>query len=61
MNSDYFFRGTIKHNEIEIKPDASVLRSWPKWAGPPSQKDLENCTITLEALSDNFEKPLQDR
>lgn len=58
MNSDYFFRGTIKHNEIEIKPDVSVLRSWPKWAGPPSQKDLENCTITLEALSDNFKKPL---
>jgi hypothetical protein len=48
MNTDYFFRGVIKDKRIEIKPDVSVLRSWPKWAGPPSKKDLENCTITLK-------------
>jgi hypothetical protein len=60
MNSDYFFLGTIKQNQIEIKPDVSVLRSWPKWSGPPSQKDLENCLITLEAISDDSEKRLKD-
>lgn len=53
MNSDYFFRGALRPNEIEIKPDAAVLSSWPRWARPPSQMDLENCTITLEVLPDN--------
>ena len=52
MNSDYFFLGRIKNKQIEIKPDASVLRSWPRWAGPPSKKDIENCIITLEAISE---------
>jgi hypothetical protein len=47
MNSDYFFRGTIKNDTIEIQPDVSVLQSWPKWANPPSQQDLETCIVTL--------------
>jgi hypothetical protein len=51
MNSDYYFRGTIEQGRIELKPDVSVLRSWPNWAGPPRQKDLENCTVTLEGIS----------
>ncbi len=60
-NSDYFFVGTIKAKQIEIKPDVSVLRSWPYWANPPKQKDLEDCVITLEAISDDSEKRLEDR
>ncbi|WP_305910376.1 tetratricopeptide repeat protein (plasmid) [Methylomarinum sp. Ch1-1] len=51
MNSDYFFRGEIKDQAIVIKPNLSVLDKWPKWAGPPSRSDLENCTITLKPLS----------
>lgn len=53
FNSDYFFRGDIKEQEIVIKPILLVLDTWPDWAGPPSQSDLENCTITLKALSSN--------
>lgn len=56
MNSDYFFVGWIKDKEIELKPSLSVLRSWPQWAGPPSREALENCTITLEPLSEDFGK-----
>lgn len=51
MNSDYFFRGEIQDHVIVIKPNLSVLDTWPKWAGPPSRSDLENCTITLKLLS----------
>ena len=51
MNSDYLFRGEIKDQVIVIKPNLSVLDRWPKWAGPPSRSDLENCTITLKPLS----------
>src|SRR5574338_189022 len=51
MNSDYFFRGEIQDQVIVIKPNLSVLDTWPKWAGPPSRSDLENCTITLKPLS----------
>lgn len=47
MNSDYFFRGIITDENIQIKPHESVLRSWPKWADPPSRSDLEKCTILL--------------
>jgi hypothetical protein len=50
MNSDYFFRGEIKDNVIVFKPDVSVLRSWPRWAKPPSRSDLEACVVTLERL-----------
>ena len=49
-NSDYYFRGEIRDNVIVFKPDLSVLRTWPKWANPPSQKDLEDCVVTLERL-----------
>ncbi len=49
-NSDYFFRGDIKKNLITFKPDVSVLKTWPKWANPPSRKNLEKCIITLERL-----------
>jgi len=49
-NSDYFFRGEIKSNVIVFKPDVSVLKTWPKWANPPSRKDLEKCVITLERI-----------
>ncbi len=51
MNSDYLFRGELKDQTIFIKPDPKVLDTWPKWAGPPSRRDLENCTITLTPLS----------
>ena len=51
MNSDYYFRGLIKDNNIQIRPDISVLGSWPKWANPPKRKDLEKCTITLVPLT----------
>lgn len=51
FNSDYFFRGDIKDQAIVIKPILLVLDTWPDWAGPPSRADLENCTITLKALS----------
>ncbi len=49
-NSDYYFWGEIRDNVIVFKPDLSVLRTWPKWANPPSQKDLEDCVVTLERL-----------
>jgi len=47
MNSEYFFRGDISSDEIIIRPDVAVLRAWPKWAGPPKKKDLEDCMISL--------------
>ena len=50
MNSDYFFQGEIKDQVIVLKPDVSVLNTWPKWANPPSRNDLDNCTVTLERL-----------
>ena len=49
-NSDYYFRGEIKDNVIVFKPDLSVLRTWPKWANPPSPSDLEDCVVTLERI-----------
>lgn len=53
MNSDYFFQGEIQDHVVVIKPNLSVLDTWPKWAGPPSRSDLEGCTITLTPLSAN--------
>jgi len=47
-NSDYYFRGQFNNDVIEIKPDVSVLKTWPKWANPPSRSDLEKCVITLK-------------
>jgi hypothetical protein len=61
MNTGYYFEGKIKNKQIEIKPNVSVLRSWPEWAGPPAQNDIENCTITLEAISVDSNKPLDNR
>ena len=49
-NSSYDFKGEIKDQVIVLKPDVSVLNTWPKWAKPPSRDDLENCTVTLERL-----------
>jgi hypothetical protein len=51
MNSDYFFQGEIKNQAIVIRPNLSVLNTWPKWADPPTQSALENCTITLKPVS----------
>lgn len=51
MNSDYFFRGEIQNQAIVIKPNLSVLDSWPTWASPPRRSDLENCIITLKPSS----------
>ena len=50
MNSEYYFQGAIKDHAIVLKPNISVLNTWPKWASPPSRGNLENCTITLECL-----------
>jgi hypothetical protein len=61
MNSGYYFQGEIKNRQIVIKPNASVLRSWPQWAGPPDQNDIDNCVITLEAISDDTKKSLNKR
>ena len=47
-NSDYYFRGKFNNGVIEIRPDVSVLNTWPKWANPPSRSDLEECVITLK-------------
>ncbi len=52
-NSDYFFRGEIKGKKIVLKPELSVLAGWPKWAGPPLEQDLRECTITLEPRKGN--------
>jgi head-tail adaptor len=49
-NSDYYFRGEIKNKVIVFRPDVSVLNTWPKWAKPPSRRDLEECIITLERI-----------
>jgi hypothetical protein len=61
MNSGYYFQGDIKNKQIVLKPSASVLRSWPEWAGPPSKNDIDNCVITLEAISDDSNKSHKDR
>ena len=50
MNSDFYFLGEIRDRVIVLKPDVSVLKTWPKWANPPSQSDLEGCIVTLERL-----------
>lgn len=50
-NSDYYFKGEVRDNIIVFKPDLSVLRTWPKWAGPPDRKDLEDCAVTLERIA----------
>ena len=50
MNSEFYFLGEIRDRTILLKPDVSVLKTWPGWANPPSQSDLEDCTITLERL-----------
>ncbi len=47
-NSDYFFRGEVNNSMIVIRPEVSVLKTWPKWANPPTRKDLEDCIITLK-------------
>jgi hypothetical protein len=49
-NSDYYFRGDFNNDVIVIKPDVSVLRTWPKWANPPSLRDLEECSVTLKRI-----------
>lgn len=50
MNSDFYFLGEIRDRVIVLKPDVSVLKTWPRWANPPSQSDLEDCIVTLERL-----------
>lgn len=50
MNSDFYFLGEIRDRVIVLKPDVSVIETWPRWARPPSRSDLENCIVTLEHL-----------
>ena len=50
-NSDFYFLGEIRDRTIVLKPDVSVLKTWPGWANPPSQSDLENCVVKLERHS----------
>ena len=50
MNSDFYFLGEIRDRVIVLKPDVSVIETWPRWARPPSRSDLENCIVTLERL-----------
>lgn len=50
MNSDFYFMGEVKDRVIVLKPDVSVLKTWPGWARPPSRSDLEDCMVTLERL-----------
>ena len=52
-NEDYYFRGEIKGEDIVIKPDLSVLATWPKWALSLREKDLRKCVITLEPRKGN--------
>ncbi|NIN36194.1 MAG: hypothetical protein GTO60_14290, partial [Gammaproteobacteria bacterium] len=58
INSSYFFRGQVKNKQIIIKPDPSVLETWPNWAGPPSRKDLKKCKITLDKVGIE-QKPIE--
>ena len=51
-NSDYSLVGEIEDSRIVVKPDDSVLDTWPQWANPPKREDLNNCTITLQVSSD---------
>lgn len=47
-NSDFGFRGTVKPNEITVRPDINrILASWPSWIKSPNRADLSGCTITL--------------
>ena len=50
-NSDFYFLGEIRDRTILLKPDVSVLKTWPGWANPPSQSDLELCVVKLERHS----------
>ncbi len=50
MNSDYFLDGRLRAGRIEIKPRLDVLNGWPKWAGPPKRRDMENCRLVLERV-----------
>jgi hypothetical protein len=47
FNSDYFIEGEGFGDRIELKPNLNVLKSWPKWAGPPKKRDLERCKLVL--------------
>lgn len=51
MNSSYFYYGKMTDQGIVFKPDPKVLKSWPKWANPPSLNDIQNCSITFETES----------
>ena len=50
-NSDYSLVGEIEDGKIVVKPDDSVLDTWPQWADPPKREDLRNCTATLQVSS----------
>ena len=50
MNSDFYFIGEIRDRIILLKPDVSVLKTWPGWANPPSQSDLKDCIVKLKRL-----------
>ena len=47
LNSEFLFRGEATATGLRIRPDSSVLASWPAWAGPPDRRDLVACRITL--------------
>lgn len=47
LNSDFGFTGVMSGDEITIKPDPRVLRTWPKWANPPKRSDVRSCTVFL--------------
>ena len=51
-NSDYSLVGELEDGKIVVKPDDSVLDTWPQWANPPRREDLSNCTVTLQVSPD---------
>lgn len=50
LNSGFRFNGTASGRSLVVKPDPSVLQSWPDWAGPPSRRDIISCTVTFTKL-----------
>ena len=51
-NSDYSLVGEIEEGKIVVRPDESVLETWPQWANPPEREDLSNCTLTFQVSRD---------
>lgn len=47
MNSDYAHVGELNGDQLTIRPQADVLKSWPSIERAPKEEDIRSCVITL--------------